>query len=137
MIIPFIDIDALPPKQREKLLLSETEINFEDADYEAVPGEPISAVDFYSWPKGKFWKQRRRLPKNGGYISANAAAKLVGWSRGLLVRHVQNNVPEMTPEHGVIVRKRRRRKTVWFSKVLLTRLFPESIKGEQRETAKH
>jgi hypothetical protein len=125
MIIPFIDIEALPPKQREKLLLSETEIdNYEDA----VPGAKISAVDFYSWPKGKFWKQRRRRPTQGGWISANAAAKLVGWSRGLLVRHVQNNVAEVTPEYGVIERKRRRRKTVWFSKALMTRLFPDSIK---------
>jgi hypothetical protein len=134
MIVPWIDIDALPPKAREKLLLSEMELSDND---DTVGDTSITAVEFYSWPNGTFWKQRRRLPKNGGYISANAAAKLVGWSRGLLVRHVQNNVPEMTPEHGVIVRKRRRRKTVWFSKVLLTRLFPESIKGEQRETAKH
>jgi hypothetical protein len=125
MIVPFIDIDALPPKQREKLLLSETEIdNYEDAE----PGAKISAEDFYSWPKGKFWKQRRRLPAQGGWIPANGAAKLVGWSRGLLVRHVQNNVSDMTPEYGVIVRKRRRRKTVWFSRTLLTRLFPDAIK---------
>jgi len=68
---------------------------------------------------------RKRLPKGGEYLSANAAAKAVGWSRGLLVRHIQNNVQAMTPEHGVIVRKRRRRKTVWFSKVLLKRLFPD------------
>lgn len=123
MIIPFIDIDALPPKQREKLLLSETEIDNYEA---AIPGEAISAESFYG-PKGKFWKQRKRSPKQGGYTSANTAAKLVGWSRGLLVRHVQNNVPEMIPEHGVIVRKRRRRKTVWVSKTLLKRLFPDSI----------
>ena len=124
MIIPFIDIDALPPKQREKLLLNEAESdNYEDAK----TGAKTSAEDFYNWPNGKFWKQRRRLPKNGGYTSANAAAKLVGWSRGLFVRHVQNNVPAMTEEYGVIVRKRRRRKTVWVSKTLLKRLFPDSI----------
>jgi hypothetical protein len=128
MIVPFIDIDALPPKQREKLLLSEAEIDtcYEDTE----PGDTtISAVDFYSWPNGKFWKQRRRKPTQGGWISANAAAKLVGWSRDLLVRHVTRHVDEMTPEHGVIVRKRRKRKTVWFSKALLTRLFPGSIKN--------
>jgi len=125
-IIPFIDIDALPPKEREKLLLSETEI---DGPYEDAEGDTkVSAVDFYSWPNGKFWKQRRRKPTQGGYIPANAAAKLVGWSRGLLVRHVRNNVTEMKPEYGVIERKRRRRTTVWFSKALLTRLFPDSIK---------
>ena len=125
MIIPFIDIDALPPKQREKLLLSEAEIdNYEDA----VPGKKVSAEEFYGL-KGKFLKQRRRLPKQGGYTSANMAAKLVGWSRGLFVRHVQNNVPAMTEEHGVIVRKRRRRKTVWVSKTLLTRLFPDAVRA--------
>jgi hypothetical protein len=71
---------------------------------------------------------RNRRPKDGEYLSANTAAKKVGWSRGLLVRHIQNNVQAMTPEYGVIVRKRRRRKTVWFSKALLKRLFPDSIK---------
>jgi len=123
MKIPFIDIDALPPKQREKLLLSETEV---DNYNEAVPGKPTSAEDFYSWPNGKFWKQRKRRANGGGYISAKMAAKVVGWSRGLLVRHIQNNVPAWTKEHGVIERKRRRRRTVWFSKVLLKRLFPDS-----------
>lgn len=125
MIVPWIDIDALPPKAREKLLLSEMEVW--DGD-ETIGDTSISAEEFYGWPNGKFYKQRKRLPKNGGYASANAAAKLVGWSRGLLVRHIQNNVPAMTPEHGVIVRKRRRRKTVWVSKALLKRLFPDSIK---------
>ena len=71
----------------------------------------------------------RRTKEGSSYFSANMAAKLVGWSRGLFVRHVQNNVPEMTPEHGVIVRKRRRRKTVWVSRALLKQLFPDSIKG--------
>jgi hypothetical protein len=71
----------------------------------------------------------RRTKEGSSYFSANTAAKLVGWSRGLFVRHVQNNVPEMTPEHGVIVRKRRRRKTVWVSRALLKQLFPDSIKG--------
>lgn len=128
MIVPWIDIDALPPKQREKLLLSEMEIWEADDDEVRNADTTVTAEDFYGWPNGKFWKQRKRLPKQGGYIPANAAAKLVGWSRGLFVRHVQNNVPEMTPEHGVIVRKRRRRRTVWVSKALLTRLFPDSIK---------
>lgn len=78
---------------------------------------------------GRMLPTRTRRMKEGSYFSANSAAKLVGWSRGLFVRHVQNNVPEMTPEHGVIVRKRRRRKTVWVSRALLKRLFPDSIKS--------
>ena len=78
---------------------------------------------------GRMIPTRTRRMKEGSYFSANAAAKLVGWSRGLFVRHVQNNVPEMTPEHGVIVRKRRRRKTVWISRALLKQLFPDSIKS--------
>jgi hypothetical protein len=78
---------------------------------------------------GRMIPTRTRRMKEGSYFSANSAAKLVGWSRGLFVRHVQNNVPEMTPEHGVIVRKRRRRKTVWVSRALLKQLFPDSIKG--------
>ena len=65
---------------------------------------------------GRITPGRTRRTKEGDYFSANAAAKLVGWSRGLFVRHVQNNIPEMTPEYGVIVRKRRRRKTVWVSR---------------------
>jgi hypothetical protein len=69
---------------------------------------------------GRMIPTRTRRMKEGSYFSANTAAKLVGWSRGLFVRHVQNNVPEMTPEHGVIVRKRRRRKTVWVSRALTT-----------------
>jgi len=78
---------------------------------------------------GRMIPTRTRRMKEGSYFSANTAAKLVGWSRGLFVRHVQNNVPEMTPEHGVIVRKRRRRKTVWISRALLKQLFPDSIKS--------
>ena len=78
---------------------------------------------------GRIALTRNRRAKQGVYLSANAAAILVGWSRGLFVRHVQNNVVEMTPEHGVIVRKRRRRKTVWVSRALLKQLFPDSIKG--------
>jgi hypothetical protein len=35
----------------------------------------------------------RRTKEDSSYFSANTAAKLVGWSRGLFVRHVQNNVP--------------------------------------------
>jgi hypothetical protein len=71
----------------------------------------------------------RRMKEGSTYFSANMAAKLVGWSRDLLVRHVSRHVPEMTPEHGVIVRKRRRRKTLWISRALLKQLFPDSIKG--------
>jgi hypothetical protein len=78
---------------------------------------------------GRITPTRNRRAKQGTYLTANAAAILVGWSRGLFVRHVQNNVPEMTPEYGVIIRKRRRRKTVWVSRALLKQLFPDSIKG--------
>lgn len=138
MKVPFIDPSKLPPKAQQKLALSEAEV-FDPDDNR--PGDTsVSAEEFYRWPDGKFWKQRKRLPKNGAFIILNTAAKAVGYSGGVFKRHIDNKIASLekelkaagTPEaeitkmraRWVDMRKKRKKTVTRYSKVLLVQLYP-------------
>ena len=100
----------------------------------------MSGEEFYRWPDGKFWRQRKRLPRNGAFIILNTAAKAVGYSGNVFKRHIDNKIANLekelkaggTPEteikkmraKWVDARKKRKKTVTRYSKVLLVQLYP-------------
>jgi hypothetical protein len=136
MKIPIIDPTKLPARAQERLALEDAQIIDEGDDGETIDPK-MTSEDFYRYPDGRFWRQRKRPPKEGEYIPLNQVAKKVGMSRQVLQREISNRLADKERElklsspkeigklrQFVYRRKTRKQIEIWISRTFLRELFP-------------